>query len=106
MKKNSTRNIHEILRCKHLHLCLSISPTSNISEKDAAMKEEAKRILSNISQGKEQVTTTVVHISEVVNILKNGMTKDALTPHDTWAFYDRQSNNIGCNQKMLISLQS
>jgi predicted nucleic acid-binding protein len=29
--------------------------------------------------GKEQALTTVIHISEIVNILKNGMSKEALT---------------------------
>jgi predicted nucleic acid-binding protein len=50
-----------------------------LTQKEEAMKDQAKRIVSNISQGKEQVTTTVVHISEIVNILKNGIPKDQLT---------------------------
>jgi uncharacterized protein len=54
-------------------------PKKQLSEKEETMKEQAKEIISNISQGKEQVITTVVHISEVVNILKNGMPKDVLT---------------------------
>jgi len=37
------------------------------------MKEQAKRIISNISLGKEEVLTSVVHLSEAVNILKHGM---------------------------------
>jgi uncharacterized protein len=54
-------------------------PRKQLSEKEAAMKNLAKEIISSISQGKEQVITTVVHISEVVNILKNGMPKEVLT---------------------------
>jgi len=54
-------------------------PKKQLTQKEEAMKEQAKRIVSNISQGKEQVTTTVVHISEIVNILKNGMPQDRLT---------------------------
>ncbi len=54
-------------------------PKKELSEKEEAMKDLAKEIISNISQGKEHVITTVVHISEVVNILKNGMPKDVLT---------------------------
>jgi hypothetical protein len=42
------------------------------------MKEHAKRIISSVSQGKEQVMTTVVHVSEIVNILKHGMPLDQL----------------------------
>ena len=44
-------------------------PKKQLSEKEDDMKEQAKKIISNISQGKEQVITTVVHISEIVNIL-------------------------------------
>jgi predicted nucleic acid-binding protein len=54
-------------------------PKKQLTEKEEAMKDQAKRIVGSISQGKEQVTTTVVHISEIVNILKNGLTQDQLT---------------------------
>jgi predicted nucleic acid-binding protein len=54
-------------------------PKKPLTEKEETMKEQAKRIISNVSQGKEQVMTTVVHISEMVNILKNGMPRDLLT---------------------------
>jgi uncharacterized protein len=54
-------------------------PKKTLTEKEDAMKEQAKKIIRNISQGKEQVMTTVVHVSEIVNILKNGMSKDSLT---------------------------
>ena len=54
-------------------------PKKTLTEKEEAMKEQAKKIVSDISQGKEQVMTTVVHVSEIVNILKNGMPKDLLT---------------------------
>jgi len=43
------------------------------------LKEQAKKIISNVSQVKEQTLTTVLHISEMVNILKNGLPKDLLT---------------------------
>jgi uncharacterized protein len=54
-------------------------PKKQLTEKEEAMKDQAKKIVSNISQGKEQVTTTVVHISEIVNILKNGLAQEQLT---------------------------
>jgi predicted nucleic acid-binding protein len=54
-------------------------PKKQLTEKEETMKEQAKKIVSNISQGKEQVITSVVHISEIINILKNGMTQDQLT---------------------------
>jgi len=48
-------------------------PKRKLAEKERKMKEEAKKIISDISGGKEEVVTTVVHLSEVVNILKHGM---------------------------------
>jgi len=54
-------------------------PKRPLTEKEATMKEQAQKIVSNISQGKEQILTSVVHVSEMVNILKNGMSKDMLT---------------------------
>ena len=49
-----------------------------LSEKGQEMKEQAQKIISDISAGKEEVLTTVVHISEVVNILKKGLTRELL----------------------------
>jgi hypothetical protein len=54
-------------------------PKRQLTQKEKQMKEQAKRIISIVSQGKEQVTTTVVHLSEIVNILKHGMPLDQLT---------------------------
>ena len=54
-------------------------PKKQLIQKEKQMKEHAKRIISNISQGKEDVMTTVVHVSEIVNILKQGMPLDQLT---------------------------
>jgi predicted nucleic acid-binding protein len=48
-------------------------PKKTLPEKEAQMKEQAKRIIANVSQGKEQVLMSVVHISEVANILKHGL---------------------------------
>ncbi|OGD49081.1 hypothetical protein A3K79_00900 [Candidatus Bathyarchaeota archaeon RBG_13_46_16b] len=54
-------------------------PKEQLTQKERQMKEQAKRIISIVSQGREQVTTTVVHLSEIVNILKHGMPLDQLT---------------------------
>jgi hypothetical protein len=54
-------------------------PKKQLSEKEDQMKEQAKKIITNVSRGKEEVMLTVVHVSEVVNILKNGMPQDQLT---------------------------
>lgn len=54
-------------------------PKRQLTQKEKQMKEQAKRIISIVSQGREQVTTTVVHLSEIVNILKHGIPLDQLT---------------------------
>lgn len=54
-------------------------PKEQLTQKEKQMKEHAKKIVSSVSQGKEQVTTTVVHLSEIVNILKHGIPPDQLT---------------------------
>ena len=53
-------------------------PKRQLTQKERQMKEQAKKIISNVSQGKEEVTTTVVQMSEIVNILKHGMPLDQL----------------------------
>ncbi len=53
-------------------------PKKPLTEKEEKMKEQAQNIIRAVSQGKEQVTTTVVHISEIVNILKNGLPRELL----------------------------
>jgi hypothetical protein len=54
-------------------------PRRQLTQKEKLMKDEAKGIISAINQGKEEVITTVVQISEVVNILKHGMSLEHLT---------------------------
>ncbi len=54
-------------------------PKRQLTQKERLMKEHAQRIVSGISQGKEEVLTTVVHLSEAVNILKHGLPLDRLT---------------------------
>ena len=54
-------------------------PRRQLTPSEKQMKENAKKIISNITDGKEEVMTTVVHVSEIVNILKNGMPLDQLT---------------------------
>jgi len=54
-------------------------PKRKLTEREKKLKEEAKRIISDISEGREKAATTVVHLSEIVNILKHGMTPKELT---------------------------
>lgn len=51
-------------------------PKKQLTEKETEMKEQAKKIITNVSQGKENVIITVVHLSEIINILKHGMPLD------------------------------
>ncbi|MBT0158427.1 type II toxin-antitoxin system VapC family toxin [Candidatus Bathyarchaeota archaeon A05DMB-2] len=54
-------------------------PKRQLTSKEKQMKDEAKNIITRVSQGKEEVVTSVVHVSEIVNILKHGMPQDQLT---------------------------
>ena len=54
-------------------------PKRQLTPNEKHMKENAKKIITNVTQGKEEVMTTVVHVSEIANILKNGMPLDRLT---------------------------
>ena len=54
-------------------------PKKQLTQKEQQMKEYAQNIITNVSQGKEEVLTSVVHVSEIVNILKHGMPQDQLT---------------------------
>jgi predicted nucleic acid-binding protein len=49
-------------------------PRRALTVEEARMKEEAKAIVNKVNRGEEQVLTSVVHISEVSNILKRKMT--------------------------------
>jgi len=53
----------------NMFLYAMIKPKKSISEKILRKKEKAKRIILRIEKG-EEVVTTVVHLSEVANILE------------------------------------
>lgn len=54
-------------------------PKKQLTKKEKQMKENAKKIIMDISQGREQALTTIVHVSEIANILKYGMPLEKLT---------------------------
>ncbi|MGA2387147.1 MAG: type II toxin-antitoxin system VapC family toxin [Candidatus Bathyarchaeia archaeon] len=54
-------------------------PRKQLSQKEIDMKEAAQRIIANIFEGKDRVLTSVVHLSEVVNILKHGFPTDQVS---------------------------
>jgi len=51
-----------------------LKPKRRVSEDVLELKENAKRILSRIEEG-EEVVTTVVHLSEIANILESHTSK-------------------------------
>jgi predicted nucleic acid-binding protein len=48
-----------------------VKPKREISEKISRMKEKAKEILMKINYGEERVVTSVVHISEIANVIES-----------------------------------
>ncbi|MEM2146578.1 MAG: type II toxin-antitoxin system VapC family toxin [Candidatus Jordarchaeaceae archaeon] len=54
-------------------------PKKQLTQKEKQMKEQAQKIIKDITQGKEEVLISVVHLSEIVNILKHSMPLDQLT---------------------------
>jgi predicted nucleic acid-binding protein len=48
-------------------------PKAQLGTSEKSMKDSAKRVIADVSEGGEPVVTTVVHLSEVVNILKHGL---------------------------------
>jgi len=53
-------------------------PKRQLTQKERLMKKHAQRIVRGISKGKEGILTTVVHLSEAVNILKHGLPLERL----------------------------
>ena len=53
-------------------------PKRELTKYEKKLKESAKQIIAQINRGEEEVVTTVVHVSEMVNILKHGMTFEEL----------------------------
>jgi len=49
-----------------------------LGAREGSMKERAKEIIRGVSEGKEEVLTSVVHVGEVVNVLKQGMPLERL----------------------------
>jgi predicted nucleic acid-binding protein len=48
-------------------------PRRPLTQSERTAKEKAKEILAAVSNGEEMVLTTVVHLSEVANILKRSL---------------------------------
>lgn len=52
-------------------------PVHDLSSKQRAMKDGSKKIVKRINKG-EEVITTIVHLSEISNILKRALSLDEL----------------------------
>ncbi|MCQ4349646.1 MAG: type II toxin-antitoxin system VapC family toxin [Sulfolobales archaeon] len=48
-----------------------VKPKKNVDERLAKIKERAREILSRIDRGEERVVTTVVHVSEIANVIES-----------------------------------
>jgi hypothetical protein len=48
-----------------------VKPKKNVDERLAKIKERAREILRRIDRGEERVVTTVVHISEIANVIES-----------------------------------
>lgn len=53
-------------------------PRRQLSPSEKRMKDSSKSIVNSVGKGKEPVVTTVVHLSEMVNILKHRLTFNQL----------------------------
>jgi predicted nucleic acid-binding protein len=48
-------------------------PRRTLTSRERELKKNAKRILTRVLEDDEETLTTIVHLSEVVNVLKHGM---------------------------------
>jgi Predicted nucleic acid-binding protein, contains PIN domain len=48
-----------------------VKPKKNVDERLAKIKERAREILRRIDRGEERVVTTVVHVSEIANVIES-----------------------------------
>lgn len=78
-------------------------PKRQLTQKERQMKDFAKKVISNISEGKERVLTTVVHLSEVVNILKYGMSTEELVELITGLFMLENIEIYGITKELYFS---
>jgi predicted nucleic acid-binding protein len=74
-------------------------PKRQLNQKERQMKDYAKKIVNNISQGKEEVVTTVVHLSEIVNILKYSISPEQLTDNILGLFMLNNVKIYGVSEK-------
>ncbi len=53
-------------------------PKRRLGATEELLKSASKAIVTDVSKGNESVVTTIVHVSELVNVLKHGMSPGQL----------------------------
>lgn len=69
------------------------TPTGKLKARQREMKEASQEIVRQVNDGAEDVATTVVHLSEIVNILKRALPLDDLA-HLVTTFYSLDNMHI------------
>lgn len=69
------------------------TPTGKLKARQREMKTASQEIVSRVNDGEEDVVTTVVHLSEIVNILKRALSLDDLA-HILTTFYSLDNMHI------------
>lgn len=73
-------------------------PGRRLSENEKKLKERAKEVITRINRG-EKVVTTVIHLSEIVNILKHGMSPNDLLSLITSVLSSDNVNVLGVSRE-------
>lgn len=69
------------------------TPTGKLKARQREMKTASQEIVRQINAGDEEVVTTVVHLSEIVNILKRALSPEDLA-HIVTTFYSLDNMHI------------
>ncbi len=64
-------------------------PRRALRAEEQRVKDEAKATVKRIEDGKEEVATTVVHLSEVVNIIESGLSLERSLGFLAWVTTSR-----------------
>ncbi len=69
------------------------TPTGKLQKRQREMKTASQEIVRRVNDGEEDVVTTVVHLSEIVNILKRALSLEDLA-HIVTTFYSLDNMHI------------
>ena len=74
-KRNVIRGINLRFIDSNIFIHAWIKPKRKLNEKEMAIKENSKKILQRVEKG-EKVVTSVIHLSEIANLLESRMRLD------------------------------